>query len=202
MKLYSSISILPCGHQFHSICYNHYRGYVCPMCRVPNMKKRVDTIMLNDKNLFEWTDIDFSSYMKFINEKKHIIEFKKKELKKQLEEEKKIHLNDCIKRFYFKNLNQIRYNLLKNITNYNKEFSVLYCRFGDVYEEYPIIFLLKGPKKDNEQTPGVDYLLQVVQKNFSSFSFYVKNNRGSMCYELMAKLKDRVSDCVVSSITF
>ena len=191
VKIYSNISILPCGHQFHSICYSNYKGYVCPLCRVPSMRKKVDTIMLNDKNLFEWSDRDFSSYIRFINEKKHLVDFKRKELKKQLQEEKKIHLNGCIKKFYSKNLNQIRYNLLKNTTNYNTKFPVFCCKFGEVYDEYPVIFLLKGPRKDSVE--GVEYLLELIQKDFRSFSFYVKNNTGSMCYELIAKLNDQIN---------
>lgn len=187
IQMCSNISILPCGHQFHALCYSYYKGYVCPMCRIPNMRKKVDTIMLNDKNLFEWTNADFSSYMKFINEKKHIVNIKRRELKEQLATEKRKKINKCVTSFYFKNLSQIRYNLLKNITSNKNEFPVLFCNFGDTYDEYPVIFLLKGPKKQKDDIEGIEYLLQLIEKNFKSFSFYIKNNRGSMCYEVIAK---------------
>ncbi len=186
MEIYANISVLPCGHQFHSFCYSRYRGYVCPVCRIPNMRKKVDTIMVNNKYLFEWNNRDFSSYIKFVDEKKNLIEEKRKELKEKLEVEKKKRLIDTISSFYFKNLNQIRYNIFRNITNCNDEFVVLYSKFGDTYNEYPLIFLLKGPK-DDSLIKGVDFLLQLVSKDFRCFSFFVKNNRGSMCYEVTAK---------------
>lgn len=190
IKIFDCISVLPCGHEFHSVCYNDYRGHVCPMCRIPNMRKKVDTVKISDKYLFEWVGNDFASYINFVDEEKHLLEQIRKKLKMELRDIRRKKLNECIKQFYFKNLNQIRYNMLKNITEGNSCFPVLYCKFGDVYENYPIIFLLKGPREEQEEMKGVDFVLQLIQKDFALFSFEIKNNRGSMCYEVIAKRVD------------
>ncbi len=188
VKLYSCISVLPCGHSYHSMCYSLYNGSVCPLCRSPNMREKFDTIMINSKYLYEWTKDDFNSYISFVNERRDLIEMKRNELKNQIHMKRIEKVRDCIDFFYIKKKNEISYNVIKNISNGVHRFVVLNLKFGDVFRGYPLIFLVAGPKNQEDyfHKNGIKGFLEKLSDDFPLIQFKIKNNKNTMCYELLA----------------
>lgn len=187
----SYISILPCGHLFHAICYSNYNGYMCPLCRSPNIGGKIDTLMYHKKSLFEWTNDDISSYISFLEENKELIKSKKKDMDTYLENKRREEISMHIRSFYEKNLNQIRYNIIKSITKNHNSFTVLYLKYGEIHEDYPLIFLIKGPsnEKDYFKDRNIKSFLEYINEDFPIFNFTIKSNNYSMCYEIKAKKK-------------
>lgn len=173
IQLFSCVSILPCGHTFHSSCYSQYRGNTCPLCRLPSMNRKVNTVMNISKNLFEWTADDFACYTKFVDNNEEFIKDKKNEI-----------LNECVNIYYNKKLTEIKYNIVDNTTNRKNNFVVLCCRFGDFFQDYPVIFIVNGPKYASKKFHTV---LDFLNRDFPMFKFFVKKNNNSMCYEIIAK---------------
>lgn len=190
IEIHSYISIIPCGHLFHALCYNNYKGYVCPICRTANMRNKVDTIMVNKKPLYDWSKDDFNTYIEVLDSSKELINFKKNEMIEQMELQKRSDISKHIKFLYDKNLSHIRYNILKNITDCSKNFTILYIKFGEMHVEYPLVFLIKGPVKQKNyfKSKNIKSFLDYLMEDFPMFNFKIKPNRNIMCYEIKAQI--------------
>jgi hypothetical protein len=152
------------------------------------MKEKIDTIMINSKCLYEWTNEDFTSYIKFTKEKKELITNKKEELKIEILNKRLQDIKNSIQLFYKRKKDEIRYNILKNISNCNSKFTALSLKFGDTFKDYPVIFLLKGPKNDEDYLSkyNIKNFLEILKQDFYMFDFHVISNRNTMTYEVIA----------------
>lgn len=190
IKLYSYIATLRCGHSFHSVCFRMYKDQLCPLCRLPTSIYKIDSIMVNNKSLYEWSRDDFYYYIDFTRNKKEIIIEKKKEFHNEIILKKNEELDSTIRTFYKKKINEIKFNILKNIEKNKKKFTVIYCVFGDKYNNYPLVYLLNGPKnqKNYFKNKNIKSFIDHIKQDFPILNCTIKTNKDIMCYEVVVEL--------------
>lgn len=175
MTVLDSITILHCGHNFHSLCFSKWRSMKCPECRRENSEK-VDISHKINKRFLEWSGEDFYDYSVFIRTNPEIINRRKA-----------IGIQSCIKELYSNSIQSIRFIVLKNINDGKTNFMISSFGRSKVFNGHPYIFLVAGPLggtyfKENK----IKSLKDILNSEFKNFHFYIKKDFHN--FELKVKI--------------
>lgn len=164
------VRLLDCGHQFHNICFLRNEGATrCPMCRHLIVDTVTYCISNENFNFFELDSHMFNEQIEHINNSRDIIQ--KREYMDNLEvlEEKIKEQQDVIDKFFKEHLNFFKFKILKAVKTGNSCVDIYQSDYREEYENYGIIFLLKGVPGDTNyfRNKGI---VSIVDKLYEYFS--------------------------------
>lgn len=180
LKIYDLVRMMPCGHFYHNSCFLNYNNKRCAICRNLNDESAAFCYATDtDTNIIDPTPQQFRNLIRFNKSNVSMIEFKKKQENIQYNKEKLQKHQKIFQEFVKENLVNFRFKILQ-ASSAGKSSTVIYsCDFEETYKELPMLYVLKGTKKeglDFFERYNVSSVIDLLNENFSHFNIMITSD--------------------------
>lgn len=163
------VRLLDCGHHFHNMCFLRDNGTVrCPMCRHLTSDSVAYCISNENFNFFQIDSTMFNDQIECIKTNRDVM--KKQEYIDNLliSREKCVKLQCTIDKFFKEHINIFKFKILKAVKDEEICIDLYEADYGDSFEEYPIIFLLKG-RRGQDNYFRIHGITSIIDKLYEYF---------------------------------
>ena len=175
IKCLDLVRLLDCGHQFHNMCVLRNSGGRCPMCRHLTMDTVAYCISNENFNFFELDSSLFNKQIDCLKDSRRIIRDREYMDAVELTIEKNIKHQNVIDAFFKSQINLIKFKILKATKEQLSCIDIHESNYGEAFNEYPLIFLLKGKRgcENYFKDRGVVSLTERIHEYFKILSIFV-----------------------------
>lgn len=179
IKCLDLVRLLDCGHYFHNICFlRNSESDRCPMCRHLILDTVSYCISNENFNFFELDRYMFNEQIKCIKETGDIIEKREFYDNITVSNEKIEKQQRAINKLFKDNLNSFKFKILKASKDGAVYVDIYTAKYGEIYEDYQVIFLLKGRRGEENyfHDHGIISIIDKIYNYFDVCSVFVNSD--------------------------